>query len=256
MAGEYRGGARVTLVPENGAPSKSFEFPSGEDREGAQQQNPVSAKEGALPWCPEGTSWFHAELRLLAPELRGSSGALVKVRDTSTNGIGLKAPGTSTIRLSKGADHPVPDGSLIIIPFKVKAEDGKSPDELRTTVKVMVSKLGDPGLGAPPGNWSTSADAGISRGDGVRTSTSSTGGTAAQGCCVAGAQGRFAQVQWCCSQAQDASEAPENGGATPEGGFGEVHVTAAGAGGHQQSGGVVLGRSLYPSALSFFPNSD
>eukprot|EP00434_Breviolum_minutum_P001446 symbB.v1.2.001274.t1/scaffold64.1/size360880/6 len=155
MATESRGGAKVTLVQENDGSSKSFELPSGEER----RIRVGRAKENDFPIDQKGTSWFHCELRLLAPELRGNSGAIIKVRDTSTNGVGLKAPGTSTIRLTKGSDHPVPDGSLIIVPFKVKAEDGKSPDELRASLKVLVASMGDPGLSAPPGNWGVAAAA-------------------------------------------------------------------------------------------------
>ncbi|CAJ1334124.1 unnamed protein product, partial [Effrenium voratum] len=111
-----RGGVLVTLVTDNDQPSKSFELPSGEER----RIRLGRAKENDLVIEQKGTSWFHCELRLLEPERRGS-GALVKLRDTSTNGVGMKAPGASTIRITKGIDHPVVDGTVIIVPFKVKA---------------------------------------------------------------------------------------------------------------------------------------
>ncbi|CAJ1444500.1 unnamed protein product, partial [Effrenium voratum] len=138
-----RGGVLVTLVTDNDQPSKSFELPSGEER----RIRLGRAKENDLVIEQKGTSWFHCELRLLEPERRGS-GALVKLRDTSTNGVGMKAPGASTIRITKGIDHPVVDGTVIIVPFKVKAEDGKSQEELRSSVKVCVSGFG--ALGAEP----------------------------------------------------------------------------------------------------------
>ena len=74
----------MTLALEHGAP-KSFEL-SGEER----RIRIGRAKENDFVIEQKGTSWFHGELRLLEPSLRTSQ-ALIKLRDTSTNGIGLKA---------------------------------------------------------------------------------------------------------------------------------------------------------------------
>ncbi|CAE7723111.1 unnamed protein product, partial [Symbiodinium sp. CCMP2592] len=110
------GGALVTLVSEtNLFPTKNFELPSCEERIRLGR-----AKENDLQIDQKGTSWFHCEIRLLEPEKRGSGGEIVKVRDTSTNGVGLKAPGSSVQRLTRGQDTPVPDGSVITMPYKIK----------------------------------------------------------------------------------------------------------------------------------------
>uniref|UniRef100_A0A7S1WFL4 Ubiquitin-like domain-containing protein n=1 Tax=Alexandrium catenella TaxID=2925 RepID=A0A7S1WFL4_ALECA len=72
-----------------------------------------------------GISWFHAELKLL-PESLGSKNAgstVLCVQDLSTNHTGLRPPGGSVEQLTKDVLTPVQDGSLFVLPLKVKSTE-------------------------------------------------------------------------------------------------------------------------------------
>lgn len=67
-----------------------------------------------------GISQYHAELRLVA---KGKGRARLCVRDLSSNGTGLKKPGTegdSSETLKKDVDEPVEDGFQVLVPMRLK----------------------------------------------------------------------------------------------------------------------------------------
>jgi len=71
-----------------------------------------------------GVSWFHAELRLMPPVVGQHTGCpMLCIVDLSTNCTGLRAPGGTVDLLPKNVLIPVQDGSLVVLPMKVKATD-------------------------------------------------------------------------------------------------------------------------------------
>eukprot|EP00927_Polykrikos_kofoidii_P036952 TRINITY_DN31137_c0_g1_i1.p1 TRINITY_DN31137_c0_g1~~TRINITY_DN31137_c0_g1_i1.p1 ORF type:complete len:647 (+),score=141.81 TRINITY_DN31137_c0_g1_i1:228-2168(+) len=68
-----------------------------------------------------GVSGVHAELRLLQ-----AGGGKLLVRDLSTNGTGMKRPGDTSSELPsclvKDSDFSVPDGSMLLVPMRLKAD--------------------------------------------------------------------------------------------------------------------------------------
>lgn len=97
-----------------------------------------------------GVSWLHAELHLVTPaegEEANTKPQLV-VKDVSSNGTGLKIPGANLERLPKGEQTPVPDGSILALPIRVKAaEDQKFFTILRGGEDVATIS-GAPGVAA------------------------------------------------------------------------------------------------------------
>jgi len=87
-------------------------------RIGRSKQNDV-----VLPLA--GISWFHAELTLLSVgrSAHGPGGPVLCVVDVSSNHTGLRPPGGSVELIPKGVPLPVQDGSLFVLPMRVKAHD-------------------------------------------------------------------------------------------------------------------------------------
>eukprot|EP00930_Biecheleria_cincta_P080545 TRINITY_DN6888_c0_g1_i1.p1 TRINITY_DN6888_c0_g1~~TRINITY_DN6888_c0_g1_i1.p1 ORF type:complete len:962 (-),score=130.78 TRINITY_DN6888_c0_g1_i1:131-2983(-) len=133
-------GARITLAFEGDSrAAKNFDLSLGDQhriRLGRAKENDVIIEQ-------KGTSSFHCEFRFLQND--GAATAELHIRDISTNGVGLKAPGHSAKRLQKGVDTVVADGSIVILPFKVKAEETDNLEELRAYIKVSVNALEPPG---------------------------------------------------------------------------------------------------------------
>lgn len=66
-----------------------------------------------------GISQYHAEFRLLPDP--GGNGNRLCIRDLSSNGTGLKKAGSETAQgLKKDTDEPVPDGSVLLVPMRLK----------------------------------------------------------------------------------------------------------------------------------------
>lgn len=77
-------------------------------------------------------------LDLLA--LDHGQGPTLAVRDVSTNGTCIvSAPGGTPLKLAKDTEIEVLNSSLLLLPFKVKPNGDKQPDEMRVTMKVTVS---------------------------------------------------------------------------------------------------------------------
>ncbi|CAK0841578.1 unnamed protein product [Prorocentrum cordatum] len=135
MAGPGGGAFSVTVVPEGGGePSRCFQLSPGEDRViriGRGKENDVAVE-------LKGVSWVHAELRPRAANAEGGAkDARLLVRDLSTNGTGMRAPGATLTRLVKDADTPLPDGSTLILPLKVKAGAADGAKDMRASLLVL-----------------------------------------------------------------------------------------------------------------------
>merc|ERR1719265_383851 len=137
----------LSIVPTSASiPPKHFELTLGGDdhvRIGRAPENHVVFK---LP----GVSWLHAELKLQAPAPTGDGdngtngvhGApTVVVRDLSTNGTGVKQSSEKyATRLPKDADTPLQSGAVLVLPMRVKHEDGKTSDDFRCEFAVHIGK--------------------------------------------------------------------------------------------------------------------
>merc|ERR1712232_499612 len=89
-----------------------------------------------------GVSAVHAELRLL----QAGGGGKLLVRDTSTNGTGMRRPGDTSTGLPsclvRGSDFSVPEGAMLLVPMKLKA-DASSEKNSRAWLKVETEHLNE-----------------------------------------------------------------------------------------------------------------
>eukprot|EP00927_Polykrikos_kofoidii_P004039 TRINITY_DN11605_c0_g3_i1.p1 TRINITY_DN11605_c0_g3~~TRINITY_DN11605_c0_g3_i1.p1 ORF type:complete len:488 (-),score=66.85 TRINITY_DN11605_c0_g3_i1:155-1618(-) len=133
-------GAVTFMVVDDGDPSRSpwhFILRPGSGK---------AVKIGRADCCDvslqnRGVSALHAEIRLLESQGGASnSGTRLLVRDLSTNGTGLQtSDGTVAKAVEKGVEEPVPHGSVIIVPFRLKASGPK--DEPRAWLRVHYSSV-------------------------------------------------------------------------------------------------------------------
>ncbi|CAE8615533.1 unnamed protein product, partial [Polarella glacialis] len=105
----------------NGGPPQQFTLRPGAKKEQVIRigRNP----KGDIISDLSGVSFHHAELKLM--------GGRLCIVDLSSNATGLKVPGGAIARVKRGEDTEVIDGSVVVLPLKVKAEDGKTMEDLR-----------------------------------------------------------------------------------------------------------------------------
>lgn len=92
------------------------------------------SKSGIVVMLP-GVSNVHVELRLQPPAEASTKPRLV-IRDLSTNGTGCKREGSAVRKLEKGIDTPLADGSVVFLPFRIKALEGMTAEELCSVLLV------------------------------------------------------------------------------------------------------------------------
>merc|ERR1712232_468333 len=97
------------------------------------------APKGELVLKQSGISWHHLELKVLPPQ--DGLSARLGIRDLSTNGTGVKAPGTSAaVRLQKDTDTLLLSGSVVVLPMKIKAAEG-APADLRASFGIYIGEV-------------------------------------------------------------------------------------------------------------------
>mmetsp|Transcript_51319 Transcript_51319/g.115644 ORF Transcript_51319/g.115644 Transcript_51319/m.115644 type:complete len:903 (-) Transcript_51319:79-2787(-) len=97
------------LCDDSSEPTKRFELSS----DGQQAITVGRAKGSHVLLTMPGASNNHCEFRLSGRD------ALV-VCDSSSNGTGLQVPGGETQKLAKGEEKSVPDGSVVVVPLRIK----------------------------------------------------------------------------------------------------------------------------------------
>ncbi|CAE8740145.1 unnamed protein product, partial [Polarella glacialis] len=94
----------------NGGPPQQFTLRPGAKKEQVIRigRNP----KGDIISDLSGVSFHHAELKLM--------GGRLCIVDLSSNATGLKVPGGAIARVKRGEDTEVIDGSVVVLPLKVK----------------------------------------------------------------------------------------------------------------------------------------
>jgi len=94
-----------------------------------------------------GISWHHLDLRL-DERVDGAGRPRIVVRDSSSNGSGMKSTGCAVQRLRNGVEVLLPPDARILLPLRITAGKARSASHLRTwlflTVDLAVDGLPEP----------------------------------------------------------------------------------------------------------------
>mmetsp|Transcript_63458 Transcript_63458/g.161014 ORF Transcript_63458/g.161014 Transcript_63458/m.161014 type:complete len:317 (+) Transcript_63458:60-1010(+) len=87
--------------------------------------------------------------------LEGADGPTLAVRDVSMNGSCIvSAPGGAPLKLAKDMEIEVLECAVLLLPFKVKPDGDKKPEELRQTLRITVLGRSVPEVVADPSRTS------------------------------------------------------------------------------------------------------